>query len=435
MKKIRATNLALLSTLVWRPGLCLAAGGPHCAVDPTRIALLGHGMGGLAPSSGETSLPKPVLPPGNIARARLSATTMTAVAVRAASTPSLPELPVGTVRLATHLSAARPPVAAAARSPVRSVSGQRSLPAADPPSSAPPLPIRTPAPASAPASRMVDAAGPANLPLQAVPRATIAASPALRRIASKGAKLYALGTSHGMMGVFARNGRYFQVFYITPDGRAAIAGIMWNDAGRNITVRQVRDVPDLTPTVRLGPVGDRRIAHHAAYRVPGGAGSPTSPGSLPSGSLFQALAISDHGTIGRRGAPRLWMFMDPLCSYSNAAMRQLMPEVRAGRLRVSVVPLSILDYEDHGMSTPEAKIMLSQPGKLMATDWIDRGLADERAASGASRKLAFNMEIARAIDLKGTPTFLWRTDTGGFGRSNGLPSDLSGVIASIRKPS
>ncbi|MGC9272096.1 hypothetical protein [Acidiphilium sp.] len=205
--------------------------------------------------------------------------------------------------------------------------------------------------------------GPATLPLKPIDAAAIAASPVLTRLASHGAKLYALGTRHGMKGVFARNGRYFQVFYVTPDGKAAVAGVMWNASGRNVTLRQVRRVPDLVPQVRIGNVGSHKVTRHVAYRVgpasngqaePARRTAPSSlPGGLPKGTLFQALAMSDHGTIGQAGAPRVWMLMDPLCSYSIAAMRRLMPEVKAGKLRVSVVPLSILDYEDHGMSTPE----------------------------------------------------------------------------------
>jgi thiol:disulfide interchange protein DsbG len=306
--------------------------------------------------------------------------------------------------------------------------------------------VLTAAPVTTPASAQVATSGPADIPLTAISSAAIAASPALTRIASKGAQLYALGVSHGMQGVFARHGQYFQVFYITPDGKAAIAGIMWNAHGRNVTLREVRHIPGLVPTVKIGSANPHAVARHVAYRVPA-AGNPlpaattmaasreAGPGALPAGSLFEALATSNHGTIGKPGAPRVWMMMDPLCSYSIAAMRQLMPVIAAGQLRVSVVPLAILDYEDHGMSTPEAKIMLSQPPKLMAADWIDKGLAGETADATAGPKLAFNMSIARAVYLKGTPTFFWRTKAGSIGRSNGLPPDVPAWIASIRKPS
>ena len=36
-----------------------------------------------------------------------------------------------------------------------------------------------------------------------------------------------LGESHGLRGLYLRNGQEFQVLYATPDGRSTIAGVMW----------------------------------------------------------------------------------------------------------------------------------------------------------------------------------------------------------------
>lgn len=423
MQMRRAMGLILTTALTGAPWAAIASAGPHCAVLPTQIVKTqtGKGKGRDTGGFGEMTLPRPVLPPGNTPHAALSAATFAAAAGEGRPAPA--------------------DVAAPA-------SSTPSLPASASPTAIPPAPVQhLPAtiPAHAASTAHPSFEGPATLPLKPIDATAIAASPVLTRLASHGAKLYALGTQHGMQGVFARNGRFFQVFYVTPDGKAAVAGVMWNAAGRNVTLRQVRRVPDLVPQVKIGDVGDRPATRHVAYRVgpaPAGATGPTGqpapaslPGGLPKGTLFQALAMSDHGTIGKAGAPRVWMMMDPLCSYSIAAMHRLMPDVEAGKLRVSVVPLSILDYEDNGMSTPRAKIMLSQPARQMAADWIDRGLAGEQASPGASAKLAYNMSLARAIDLKGTPTLLWHETNGGVGRSNGLPSDLGSFVASIRKPS
>ncbi|MGC9271635.1 hypothetical protein [Acidiphilium sp.] len=422
-------GLIVTTALTGTPWIAMATTGSHCAVLPSQIANPGKGRG--VGTLGEMALPKPVLPPGNTPHALLSPATLATAAARGN---------------ASMVDGAAPPSLTA---PPSAPLPQTTLPSAPvPPTTISPAQIKK-SPVTVPAGAATraghDFEGPATLPLKPIDAAAIAASPVLTRLASHGATLYELGTRHGMRGVFARNGRYFQVFYVTPDGKAAIAGMMWNAAGRNVTLRQVRRVPDLVPQVRIGDVGSDKVTRHVAYRVgpastgqtePPGQTTPASlPGGLPKGTLFQALAMSDHGTIGQARAPRVWMLMDPLCSYSIAAMRRLMPEVEAGKLRVSVVPLSILDYEDHGMSTPEAKIMLSQPARQMAADWIDRGLAGEQASPGASAKLAYNMSLARAIDLKGTPTLLWHEANGSVGRSNGLPSHLTDFIASIRKPS
>jgi thiol:disulfide interchange protein DsbG len=66
----------------------------------------------------------------------------------------------------------------------------------------------------------------------------------------------------------------------------------------------------------------------------------------------------------------------------------------------------------------------------MVEAWRARQL-DGSATAGASQSLALNMAAAQAIGLKGTPTFVWRKTDGTEARSDGLPADLSELIASI----
>ena len=59
-----------------------------------------------------------------------------------------------------------------------------------------------------------------------------------------------LGETHGLRGLYLRNGPEFQVLYVTPDGRATIAGVMWDATGKNLTREQVSKVD--------GAISDRR---------------------------------------------------------------------------------------------------------------------------------------------------------------------------------
>jgi thiol:disulfide interchange protein DsbG len=86
----------------------------------------------------------------------------------------------------------------------------------------------------------------------------IAAVPALHRIASAGATLLDLGTAHGMRTVFAKNGNAFQVFYVAPDGQAVAGGIMWDQAGHDVTRGQVASIPGVIPAVRIGSDGKQQ---------------------------------------------------------------------------------------------------------------------------------------------------------------------------------
>ena len=243
----------------------------------------------------------------------------------------------------------------------------------------------------------------------------VARVPALQRISSAGAHLTDLGTRHGLRAVFARNGKSFQVFYITPDGQGAVGGVMWDYAGHNITREQVSAISGVIPTVTIGPV------------------APTAgpPGPRIAGaSAIQAVSHTTYGLTGAANAPRLWMFIDPLCSFSIRAMEQLRPFIAAGKVQVAVIPLTLLDYEDKGQSTTAAKVMLSRGPDHMVDAWTGNALTGEPDAA-SSATLQANMAIQEALQVRGTPTFFWSKADGSIGQSVGMPPDLDAMIASI----
>ncbi|WP_198290253.1 hypothetical protein [Methylosinus sp. LW4] len=225
-----------------------------------------------------------------------------------------------------------------------------------------------------------------------------------------------LGTSHGMHGLFVRNGRQFQVFYATPDGERVIPGVMWDASGKNITREQVAPLPGVTPTVTIG--GEKEI------------GATSAGGRSNSVSALEAARSAMFGTMGSETAPRIYVFIDPLCGYSVRALQQLQPFVAAGKAQVALIPVSVLDYEDEGRSTKSALAMLSKPSDQMAAAW-SRGDLNRAPAKEADELLRRNMAIAEAVGLRGTPTVIWRKQDGSEGRVDGLPEDWNAVIASM----
>lgn len=254
--------------------------------------------------------------------------------------------------------------------------------------------------------------------LHAIPPEQLERSPALRRIIAQGAEAFDIGTSHGLRGVFARKGDTFQVFYVTPDNQAVVGGVMWDGTGHNITRDQVAPIDGAIPTVTIGDVPATTQQSQLA--------EATSADPAP------ALSSIVAGKFGSETAPTLTVFIDPLCSYSVRAMDQLQSYVATGRVQLAVVPISVLDYEDHGRSTIAAKAMLSLPPSEMVYAWTANKLT-ENTSPAAANNLAANMRAAEAIGLRGTPTFLWKTAAGKEGRADGLPGNLEAVIAALGK--
>ncbi len=248
--------------------------------------------------------------------------------------------------------------------------------------------------------------------------------PALQHIQTSGAHLYELGEIHGLRSVFAVAGKNFQVFYLSPDGQVAIRGIAQDASGKNLTRDQVARVPGAIPTAVLS--GEPR----SSFIAPQGVGPVVA--HVPSTSPLEAVQATTYGTQGRDDAPRLWVFADPQCSFSRRAMQQLQPSIASGRLQVAVIPVSLLDHEDQGLSTARAEAMLGLPREQMVAAWAGNQLAGPVEA-GAVASLQANMMAADRIGLVGTPTFIWRKADGSEGRADGIPADLEAMVASASR--
>jgi len=265
--------------------------------------------------------------------------------------------------------------------------------------------------------------GEGSLPPFLSPEA-IASSPALQRLASHGAQLRDLGISHGLQGVFAQSGKQFRVFYLAPDGKAEIGGVMWDETGRNVTRNQVERIPGVIPTVTWTPPHEEKQPNAAGNAE----AAPVDP--------VARLAAADYGLIGRDGAPRLYMVIDPLCPYSQQAMKTLQGAIDAGRVQLALVPIAINDYENGNQSTPAAEALIAAGRTEMGTAWrkiMDGGRlpAGVETDPTAPAQLALNMTAAHAIALRGTPTLVWRNREGQSHTQAGLPDDLEAFLKAI----
>ena len=74
--------------------------------------------------------------------------------------------------------------------------------------------------------------------------------------------------------------------------------------------------------------------------------------------------------------------------------------------------------------------MLSLAPDQMVPAWAG-GRLNAPASPEAPARLATNRAASEAIGLRGTPTLIWRKADGSEGRSDGMPSDLNALVASI----
>jgi thiol:disulfide interchange protein DsbG len=187
---------------------------------------------------------------------------------------------------------------------------------------------------------------------------------------------------------------------------------MWDVAGKDITRQQIAHIPGAVPTVVVGAeTGQSRPTRGSSAALP-------------------LLQKAFFGTTGPASAPHLFMLVDPQCIYSIRALQMLQPYVAAGRLQLSIIPLSVLDQEDRGQSTRSALALLSKPVDELVSAWR-AGSVDDPPSAEAAERLRTNTAIAQAIGLKGTPTFIWRKPDGAEGRIDGIPMNMDVLVSSI----
>lgn len=236
-------------------------------------------------------------------------------------------------------------------------------------------------------------------------------------LSDAGSRVSELPKVHGLRAFFLRSGDHFQVLYATPDEQRVIPGLMWDAQGHNVTRDQVARIPGTRPTV----VVDRASSGPADTDL---AGSPDA---------LRLMAQTTAGDAGDPAAPTAWMFIDPQCSFSIRAMQQLSPLVASGKLRLAVIPLSILDREDNGMSTRRALAMVGKPAAGMVAAW-ESGDLDGAPTAAAPGLLSANMAAASQLQIKGTPTFFWRRPDGTMGRFDGAPPSPAALLAAMGAP-
>jgi len=223
-----------------------------------------------------------------------------------------------------------------------------------------------------------------------------------------------LASQHGLDALFVRSGAQFQVFYVTPDKERVIPGVLWDSAGKDLTRGQVANVPGAIPTVTVGDM----------------AGDKASAGPTTAVAALSLVQKASFGTVGSTSAPHLWMVIDPQCIYSVRAYQMLHPFVEAGKLQLSIIPIAMLDYEDNGQSTKSALALLSKPPAQLVSAW-QTGAVNDPPIPAAAERLQANKIIAQSIGLQGTPTLLWRKPDGTEGRTDGVPASIDALIASI----
>jgi protein-disulfide isomerase len=243
--------------------------------------------------------------------------------------------------------------------------------------------------------------------------------------------LTALGEEGGLSAYLGEApGGQMQVFYLTPDGQHIVAGMMFREGGSNVTAAQLAAMRErfnaerrriqeqesrmaaaqqtlgggldraLTPAPQRAPVPPPPEARPA---VPG----PSAEHAALRDRVVRAAEATAWFSLGREGAPVVYMLADPQCPHCHSVWAQLRPRIEAGDIMVKVILVGALPgSEERAISI----LSRSEPGRA----WLaGEGSTNARVAPPpaeasrqfqvAQRLLRANLDFAREMGIRGTP--------------------------------
>jgi len=315
-------------------------------------------------------------------------------------------------------------------------------------------------------------------------------APIISYFQSKGVKLTAIGDAGGLLGYLGEDatGKQ-QVFYVTPDGKHVVAGLMIGMGGTIVTGIQVGEMrarfeaaaksfeaesekaQPLLPKERDEkseqsndrtdePVqeGQSPALETEAEKATEAAGDGSSdeqtamilppamgPAAGEMGNMSE-LWISKlnkeeflkkaeelpYFEVGSLTAPStLWMVADPQCPFCHKAWDHIKPSVLDKKLKVRVIMIAGLKG-----SEPIATDMLAHVRPARA--WLDSNAGRNLKPSidqespeyqKAQEFLEKNMDFARSMGFDRTPFLAYVAKDGKFYSSLGLPNDLKSFFA------
>lgn len=257
---------------------------------------------------------------------------------------------------------------------------------------------------------------------------------ALEYLRSKGNVLQFIGTGNGLDAYMAEapNGS-IQTFYIAPDGKGILAGLMFDTLGRNVTMAQVMNLLQTSPDA-LQSV--KRLQENKQKNKKSDEELTPQEMLAKAQVVFSGVEKTNWFRMGREDAPVVYIVIDPNCPWCERAIRYLEPEIAAGTIQLRVIAVGTLTET----SMPKAAAIVSAQNPVEALNQYEgRAKAPPAIESVTQDDILLvrqNEQFIRDFELEGTPFFIFRDYQGIPRLIRGLPKNMpDDVMKMIRVPS
>lgn len=245
----------------------------------------------------------------------------------------------------------------------------------------------------------------------------------------RGAQIRYLGKSHGLDGWIMVYKGQEQYFYVLPDGKAFLTGLLFDADGTSITVNQVSELQKKGDDV-LNLMAETPETENAAERPNVEADEPFEY-QKPVDRMFADVQNSNWITLGSKDAPVIYTFIDPQCPHCHDFVQTLQKQnyLDSGRLQVRIIPVGF--RED---SIAQAAFLL---GSGDAASRLLRHMDGDEAALPAksdinTQAIQKNLALMQAWNFDVTPFTLYKSKSGEVKIVRGAANDIEGILAELQ---
>ncbi len=244
----------------------------------------------------------------------------------------------------------------------------------------------------------------------------------IQNLVNEGAQVRFLGKDAGVEGWIAIKNGQEQYFYVLPNNNGFISGILFDEKGKAITIKQVSRL--------RAQSGGELLDMLAADKRPAKSTSKEARYEFktPAEQLFWDVENSNWIPIGRAGTPVFYSFIDPQCPHCHETMRELRSYIEEGRVQVRVIPIGLRDE-----TSAQAAFLLAAPAPEQI--WW-RYMDGDKDALPAKREInqqgvQRNLSIMQAWKLDATPFIIYRGKDEKVKMIRGKPKDIEALIKDL----
>ena len=245
----------------------------------------------------------------------------------------------------------------------------------------------------------------------------------IENLVNEGAQIRYLGRDYGVDAWITIKGGREQYFYVLPDKKAFLMGVMFDETGKLVTAEQVS---------RLQKDGDNMLdilADDYTAAVDQAAEDDEFEFKSPSEQLFYDIENSNWIPLGTQGAPIMYAFIDPQCPHCHAMLEDLKTDyIDDGRVQVRIIPIGFREE-----TRAQSAFLLAAPNpqerlfNYLGGDESALPARTEINQQGVQRNLA----LMQSWKFDVTPMVIYRSQAGDIKIVRGRPQDIPALVGDL----